>query len=307
MNLEWDRLKVFYYVAKEKSISRAAERLRTFQPSVTRSIQQLEHQADSKLFIRNRKGLILTQQGEILFKHVKNALTEIELAQNQMSGKSEEVKGTLKITTTYSYASTFLSQHLCNFSKLYPDIKLHLICDDTDLDLAQREADVAFRTFDIHAPDLEQIFLHERILQLFASEEYLREMGTPKEAKDLDGHRLITFDPPHTALRDALSAHWLLSFSTTCGHTREAFMIVNSVECLAQMAEAGIGIIALSNDSSLIKKHRLIRVLPELNGPSSRVHYVFPKSIKNLRMVKLLCDYLKETLSDNHPLQLSEG
>ena len=303
MNLEWDRLKVFYYVAKEKSITRAAERLRMFQPSVTRSIQQLEHQANSKLFIRNRKGLILTQQREILFDHVKNMMTELELAKNQMSGKSEEVKGTLKITTTYSYASTFLSQHLCNFSKLYPDIKLHLMCDDTDFALVQRrEIGVAFRTFDIHAQNLEQIFLHERTLQLFASEEYLREMGTPKEAKDLDGHKLITFDPPHTALKDALSAHWLLSFSRVCGHTSEPFMIVNSVECLAQMAEAGIGIIALSNYSSLIKKHRLIRVLPELNGPSSKMHYVYSKSIKNLRMVKLLGDYLKEMLSANDAL-----
>ena len=97
MNLEWDRLKVFYHVAKERSISRAAERLRTFQPSVTRCIQQLEHQANSKLFIRNRKGLILTQQGEILFDHVKNAMTEIELAQNKISGAAEDVNGVLKI------------------------------------------------------------------------------------------------------------------------------------------------------------------------------------------------------------------
>ena len=296
MNLEWDRLKVFYYVAKERSISRAAERLGTFQPSVTRSIQQLEHQANSKLFIRNRKGLILTQQGEILFKHVKNALTEIELAQNQMSGVAEEVSGVLKITTTYAYASTVLFPYICDFSLLYPKIKVRLVCDDMNLDLTKRDADVAVRPYDPNAPELEQIFLYERKLELFASEEYIREMGYPEKPEDLDKHRFIVFEVNNGAIPNAINNNnWMLNLGMSPGRTRETHITVNTVECLAQAAEKGLGIITLSDDSLLSKKFK--RILPNVEGPSLKVCYVYPSSLRNLQTVQLLGNYLKEIFS----------
>jgi DNA-binding transcriptional LysR family regulator len=294
MNLEWDRLKVFYHVAKERSISRAAERLRTFQPSVTRCIQQLEHQANSKLFIRNRKGLILTQQGEILFDHVKNAMTEIELAQNKISGAAEDVNGVLKITTTYAYASTVLSQHLCNFSKLYPDITLHVACDDLNLDLTKRDADVAIRPYDSTASELEQVFLHERKVQLFASETYLEKASTLEKAEDLDNHKLIVFEPSHAIIRTSTNPHWILTVGLTPGNVRKPFMVLSSAECFAQVAEAGLGVIALSHDSSLIEKYNLTRVLPTVEEPPVKMCYVYPKSLRNLITVKIFGTYIKE-------------
>ena len=288
MNLEWDRLKVFYYVAKERSISRAAERLGTFQPSVTRSIQQLEHQANSKLFIRNRKGLILTQQGEILFNHVKNMMTELELAQNQMSGKAEEIKGNLRVTATYGYTSTVLFKHICKFSKLYPYIKIQVKCNDNDLDLTKREADVAIRPFDPHASELEQTFLYERHLQLFASEGYIRDMGTPKSLNDLSTHRLICFDVQGDTIPHTINSNWISALGM------EPSITVNSVECLAQAAEEGLGIITLSHDSSLIEKYQLLRILPDIQGPSLKAYYVYPTSIKNLQTVQWFGNYLSQ-------------
>ena len=252
MNLEWDRLKVFYHVAKERSISRAAERLRTFQPSVTRCIRQLEHQAQSKLFIRNRKGLILTQQGEILFDHVKNAMTEIELAQNKISGAAEDVNGILKITTTYAYDPT--------------------------------------------ASELEQVSLHERRTQLFASEVYLQKASALEKAEDLDNHKLIVFDPSRSITRTATNPHWILRVGLTPGNIRKPFMSINSAECLAQLAKTGLGIIALSDDSSLIEKYNLKRVLPTVEEPPVKMCYTYPRSSENLTIVKFLGSYLKETL-----------
>ncbi len=297
MNLEWDRLKVFYHVAKERSISRAAERLRTFQPSVTRCIRQLEHQAQSKLFIRNRKGLILTQQGEILFDHVKNAMTEIELAQNKISGAAEDVNGILKITTTYAYASTVLIQYLADFSIRYPHITLHVVCDDgLELDLIKRDADVAIRPYDPTASELEQVSLHERRTQLFASEVYLQKASALEKAEDLDNHKLIVFDPSRSITRTATNPHWILRVGLTPGNIRKPFMSINSAECLAQLAKTGLGIIALSDDSSLIEKYNLIRVLPTVEEPPVKMCYTYPRSSENLTIVKFLGSYLKETL-----------
>ena len=300
MNLEWDRLKVFYYVAKEKSISRAAERLGTFQPSVTRSIQQLEHQANSKLFIRNRKGLILTQQGEILFNHVKNAMTEIELAQNQMSGKAEEISGELVITTTHAYASAVLFQHIKGFIKLYPQIHITLSCDDMNPDLTKREADVAITTFDPGATELEQIFLHERRLQLFASQSYLHKTGLTQRPEELENHRIILFDTQSKPITNKLNKDWLLTIGMPTGQSRKPFLRFNSLDCMCQAAEAGLGIIALSHDSSFIERFKLIRVLPNVEGPSSTIYYVYPTSLKKFQTVHLLGNYLQGVFKKKH-------
>ncbi|GAO97519.1 HTH-type transcriptional regulator CysL [Caedimonas varicaedens] len=267
MNLEWDRLKIFYYVAKEKSITRAAQHLCMLQPSVTRNIQQLEHQAKSKLLIRHPRGLILTKQGEILFEHVSNMMTELELANNKISGTAEDVSGTLKVTTTHAYASTVLFPHICNFQKLYPDIKIHLICNDTDLDLITREADAAIRPYDANTTELEQVFLHERKFQLFASKNYLDQMGIPFALEDLDQHKLIAYYPPYPSIQNPQNVQWVLTLGMPSDQRREPFMIVNSAECMAQAAEAGLGIIALSNDSLLIEKYNLTRVLPDIEAP----------------------------------------
>jgi DNA-binding transcriptional LysR family regulator len=298
MNLEWDRLKVFYYVAKEKSISRAAERLRTFQPSVTRSIQQLEHQANSKLFIRNRKGLILTQQGEILFNHVKNIMTEIELAQNKISGKAEEISGELVITTTHAYASAVLFQHIKGFIELYPQIHITLSCDDMDPDLTKREADVALRTFDPDAAELEQIFLHERRLQLFASSDYLSKKGIPQSLDDLSNHKFIIFDIRSSLIPHKINTNWLLTLGMAPGQIRKPLITVNSLDCLIQAAETNLGIIALSSDSIFIKKYNFSRVLPNIEGPSIQIYYTYPTSIKTLKTVTLFKDYLQQAFNN---------
>jgi len=301
MNLEWNRLKIFYYVAKEKSITRAAQHLHMFQPSVTRNIQQLEHQAQSKLLIRNPRGLILTKQGEILFEHVSNMMTELELATNEISGTADQVSGDLTIATTYAYASTVLFKHLCDFSELYPDVTLNIACDDMDLDLIKKEADVAIRPYDASASGLEQIVLHERKLQLFTSQKYLDKAGTPLKPKDLDKHKLIVFNPYHTAIQNIPNSDWIINLGSTPEQKRKPFMRVNSAECLAQAADAGLGIIALSDDSCLIEKHNLIRVLPDIEERSVKMCYVYPTSIRNLKIVTLLENYLKE-LHKKHSL-----
>jgi len=296
--MEWDRLRHFYYVAKEKSITRAAQHLRMFQPSVTRSIQQLEHQAKSKLFIRNPRGLILTKQGEILFERVCNMMVELELATNEISGTADQVSGELTITTTYGYASTVLFKYISDFSKRYPDIILHIICDDQDLDLTKKEADVAIRPHDINITKLEQLFLHKRKLQLFASEKYLSNKGIPESVEDLDNHKLIIFNKKNSIIANSGNADWILGLGTTPDRRRNPVMTTNSVEFLAQMAQSELGIIGLSNDSSLIEKYKLKRILPHIEGPEIDMCYVYPTSLKNLKIVNLLGSYLKKTYNE---------
>jgi DNA-binding transcriptional LysR family regulator len=223
-------------------------------------------------------------------------MIELELATNEISGTNDEISGELTIATTHGYASTVLFPHLCNFSLLYPEITLHVMCDDMDLDLIKKEADVAVRPYDIKTSELEHIFLHERKLQLFASQEYIDKMGIPEKTEDLDFHRLIVFENPNATAPFANNT-WNLTLGMIDGQKRKPFMTVNSAECLAHAAEQGIGIIACSHDSLLLKKYALKRVLPTIEGQPTKMYYVYPKSIRNLSTVGLLGNYLKNALS----------
>ena len=70
-------------------------------------------------------------------------------------------------------------------------------------------------------------------------------------------------------------------------------MRINSVELLAQVADAGLGIVSLSSDSLLLEKYEFVRVLPMIEGPKTKVYYSYPKSIEKLKIVNLLGHYLK--------------
>lgn len=294
MAIEWDKLKAFYYVAKEKNLSQACKLLNITQSALSRQIALLEYQSKATLFIRHPRGLTLTKQGEILFTHVNRVYTEIELAENEILGKTQDITGQLTITTTYGYMSTVLFNHIIKFMKHYPEIKIRLICDDSDLDLTKKEADVAIRHFNSETNELEHIYLHERRLQLYASKEYLEAHGIPLTPNDLDHHKLLVFGDHHKPLPFA-NNDWILTVGMQERKLRNYFFISNSVEGLVNAAKEGLGIAAFSHDSHLIKNSNLIRILTNYEGESLKMYMVYPKAIKNLAIVKILENFLKQS------------
>jgi len=292
--MDWDKLRIFYHVAKAGSLTVAGNYLNTSHSALSRSIKILEDRFGAKLFNRHARGLILTKNGEILLSHVKKMLLEIDEAQDHILGRTERVQGHLTITTTSGFASTVLFSHLADFALLYPDINLGLICNDENLDLAFREADVAIRPYDPNNKELIQIYLKKRVLRLYASKKYIKNFGMPQKPSDLDHHRLINFQIPNSSDFYQTNLQWLFTVGTEGDYIRRPILIVNSTECMVQAAQKGLGIITLSDDSSLIKTSNLIRVLPNLEGPALKMYFVYLKSIEKLRIVQLLCGYLKD-------------
>jgi DNA-binding transcriptional LysR family regulator len=305
--MDWDKLRIFYYVAKAGSLTSAGDYLHISHSALSRSIKILEDRFGAKLFNRHARGLILTKNGEILLSHVKKILLEIDEAQDHILGHSDRIQGNLSITTTFGFASTVLFDYLCDFSLRYPDILLSVICNDENLNLTFGEADVAIRPYDLNGYELIQTFLKKRILGLYASKQYLEEFGVPEKTIDLDNHQLIVFTNPNNTLPYA-NTTWPLLVGNEQNYIRKPFMLVNSTECMVQAAQKGLGIITLSDDSSLIKSANLIRVLPHLEGPISKMYFVYPKTIKKLRIVKFLYEFLKECFKiedeeNNYPFE----
>ena len=126
MQISFDSYKVFYITAKNSSITEAAKELFVTQPTVTHCIQKLEDELDCVLFIRGKKGVKLTPEGKILYKHISVACEEIWKAENDMNALKEFKKGEILLGASETTLHFFLLPHLKRYKKKYPSIRLKI-------------------------------------------------------------------------------------------------------------------------------------------------------------------------------------
>ena len=201
--MDWDKLKVFHAAAEAGSFTHAGEQLGLSQSAVSRQVSALEQELAVSLFHRHARGLILTEQGEMLYRTAHEVFMKLEAARAKLTDSREKPNGELKVTTTPGIGVHWLTPRLGEFIDLYPDIRLTLLTTDEELDLAMREADVAIRLRQPTQPDLIQRKLFSVHFHAFASPEYLKRFGTPHALRR-------TRQPPHRAARrgDACRPTW---------------------------------------------------------------------------------------------------
>ena len=120
--MDWNKLKAFYEVAINKSISKASIRLNISQSAISRQIQDLELDLKTPLFIRHQKGVRLTEQGENLFNAVSNINFSISDFEKKLIDKKTKPVGKLTINSTVGFGSTWLTPRINKFAEKFPDI-----------------------------------------------------------------------------------------------------------------------------------------------------------------------------------------
>ena len=193
MAMDWDKLRVFHAVAEAGSFTHAGEALNLSQSAVSRQISALEESLSVPLFHRHARGLILTEQGELLFRTAREVFAKLAMSESLISESKDRPKGPLKITTTVAFGSIWLTPRIREFLDLYPEIQVSLVVDDSELDLSMREADVAIRMSPPRQPDLIQRHLVSVQVHIYGTQDYLKKHGTPQRPEDLDEHRLIVY------------------------------------------------------------------------------------------------------------------
>ena len=197
--MDWDKLKVFHAAAEAGSFTHAGEQLGLSQSAVSRQVSALEQELSVSLFHRHARGLILTEQGDLLFRTAHDVFMQLQAARAKLTDSRERPSGDLKITTTPGVGINWLIPRLGEFTALYPEIRISLIVTDEELDLSMREADVAIRTRKPTQPDLIQRKLFSIGFHAYCSPEYIKRFGTPRTLEDLDAHRIITLRRPGRA------------------------------------------------------------------------------------------------------------
>ena len=289
MTMDWDKLRIFHAVAEAGSFTHAGEALNLSQSAVSRQISALEESLNVPLFHRHARGLILTEQGELLYSTAREVFAKLAMTEGLLTESKDRPKGPLKVTTSVGFGSIWLTPRIREFLELYPDIHVAMVVDDSELDLSMREADVAIRMSPPRQPDLVQRHLMTVRVHLYAAPEYLKKHGTPRRAEELDQHRLVVYGDESRA--PISNINWALEAGLKPGHERRPILQVNNTYGMLRAVTSGIGIAALA-DYVAAEAPELVRILPELTGPPVEAYFVYPEELRSSKRISVFRDFL---------------
>jgi DNA-binding transcriptional LysR family regulator len=287
-NMDWDKLRIFHAVAEAGSLTHAGEQLQLSQSAVSRQIRALEEALNTTLFHRHARGLILTQQGELLFDATTVMAKRLETAAARIRDSEEEVFGELRVTTTTGFGSLWLAPRLPALYAKYPDLKIDLILDERVLDLPMREADVAIRMKEPSQADLIRKRLMGVHMRLYASPEYIAQRGAPRRIEEISKHRLICQNVTSTQVSaGAILVRELLS------HDIPSLLTVNNYFGVLQAVLAGLGIGVLP-DYVIEDFPSIVRVLPDVESSEIPVFLAYPEELRQSKRVAAFRDFVTE-------------
>ena len=249
----------------------------------------LEHDVGVPLFHRHARGLVLTEQGEMLFRTAHDVLMKLESIRSRLLETKDHPTGVLRVTTTVGLGTGWLTDRTKEFLELYPEINLQLVFTNEELDLTMRQADCAVRLRQPQQPDLIQRRLFTVHLHVFASQDYIDRHGVPKSAADLDRHRIITFGEPVPTYLAGLNA--LETVGRPDGEKRPSVLQINDLMSIRRAVKRGVGI-AMLPDYMAGEGTGMVPVLPELEGPSCDTFFVYPDAMKNQAKLKAFRDFM---------------
>jgi DNA-binding transcriptional LysR family regulator len=245
------------------------------------------------LFHRHARGLILTEQGELLYRSVHDVFHQLAMTEAVLTDSKERPEGPLRITTTVAFGSTWLTRVIKRFIDDYPGIEVSLILADTDLDITMREADCAIRFAMPTRGDLIQRHLRTVRSRLYASPDYLRTHGMPKSLEDLDGHLIVFGDdgPVPTP-----SINWPLALQLH-DHGLRPVLKVNNIYGIYRAVVSGLGIASLPSYMARLSPE-LVHVLPDLVGPEIDMYFVYPEELRDSMRISMFRDFLVRSLNE---------
>jgi DNA-binding transcriptional LysR family regulator len=286
--MDWDKLRIFHAVADAGSFTHAGHELALSQSAVSRQISALEMDLNVPLFHRHARGLILTEQGEVLYRTAHDVFTKLAAAKTRLMDSKEKPSGELRITTTVGLGSVWLTPRIKEFTELYPQISVTLMLEDRELDLSMREADVAIRLRRPTQPDLIQRKLFTVHHHIYASLEYVKKYGIPKSVEDLDKHKILTFGQAPGYLT---TINWLELAGRTDDNPRPVALRVNNAYGLRRAVQAGVGIASLA-DYIVASDSNLVQIDLPLEAPQFDTYFVYPEELKETKRITVFRDFI---------------
>lgn len=296
MSLDWDKLRVFYTVAEAGSFTHATQILNLSQSAISRQISGLEEQLGVALFHRHARGLLLTEQGELLLKTARDVFERLAMIEGQISDTKSTPEGVLKVTVPGFLGMAWLAPQLVKFNDKYPNIRLSMLLDNRVLNLSMREADVGVRLYEPAQADLIKLKIGNIGFKICASKAYLAKHGTPKDVSDLAAHTLVGY-PSGVAIPHE-HTDWLFKIANVDKDSRDNTILINSMQAIKNTVESGLGIACLP-DIMIKGNPQLQVVLQQYPVPELPLYFVYPQERRHSTRIKVFRDFLVNDMGLN--------
>lgn len=287
--MDWDKLRIFHAVAEAGSFTHAGDALGLSQSAISRQISSLEESLGVALFHRHARGLLLTEQGELLQRAAKDIFGKLSMIEGQIHDSRQLPEGPLRITTTEFIGSTWLAPNLHEVRDGHPDIQVTLLLDDRILNLGMREADAAIRLYKPEQPDLIQRQLATISFHIYGSRAYIEKHGRPRDVKDLKNHTLIGY--PEGAPPPFSDPNWLFRLADADPADNNRLLMINSLYGIHRAVEGGAGL-AMLPDYLAQDNENIEVVLPDLEPPGVDMFFVYPEERRHSRRLAIFRDFL---------------
>jgi DNA-binding transcriptional LysR family regulator len=282
-------MSLFVEVAKASSFSRAAEMLGVPNSTVSRRIADLEREMGLRLFKRTTRRVELTESGQVYFEHCKRLIQEAQFAYEEVANIQAKPSGLIRISLPGDLAVFYLGDMFAEFARQYPNIQFALDLSPTHVNLVSDPVDVAIRI----GPSKDQNSITRPLITfsvgLYASPDYLKNKGLPKQPQEL---------LEHDCLRIA-DIPWILSDGKDSQIVPVTGpFIANNPGMLRKLAISGVGIISSTGKfvETDLQENTLIRVLPKWSTAPVTVYAITETRLVSAK-VRVFLDYLSDFFS----------
>ncbi|WP_109482594.1 LysR family transcriptional regulator [Paraburkholderia sp. C35] len=283
----------FLAVANEGSFARAGDRLGIGRSSVSRNVQKLEAQLDTRLFLRTTRNTSLTREGELFYENCQAGVERIVQALDEMRElRNGPPRGQLRICSTPGFGRRIVAPLLRGFHAQYPDISLELLLNDRPADFTADRIDVSFR--DGRMEDCEIVARQLIPMQMIvcASPEYANAHGLPRHVDELPTHRCINLRTASGRMRE-----WEFKVDgLPLRRQPHASHTFNDPDLILQAVLDGEGMAQLPGYQvcDLLASGRLVACLTRF-APDDGGHYICYLSRKHLpARIRVFVDYMTE-------------
>jgi DNA-binding transcriptional LysR family regulator len=286
-------LEVFLAVAEHRSLRGAAAALEVQPPAISYGLKRLEEQIGVTLFMRTTRSVQLTDAGRALLQRVRPALSEVGDALEQARGMGRIRKGTIRITLPYFAYELAVAPRLVAFGKTYPDVELELSFSEAFVDLVADGFHAGIRMGDHIQEDMIAVRLTPPLkVAYFASPDYLKRHGRPRQPQDLLRHNCIRYR--YIATRRI--AEWqFVGDGGIVAVDVKGSLTVNSTNALIHAAREGLGIGWLFRPSVAgdLRSGRLVSLLDDFAVERPGLFLYYPRAYASLEILRVFIDFLK--------------
>ncbi|WP_416304955.1 LysR family transcriptional regulator [Neptunicella sp. SCSIO 80796] len=289
---QFSGIELFCLAAELGSFTQAANTAGITPAAVSRSISRLEERLSVRLFVRTTRQIRVTEHGRRYYQQCRNALTQLEEAEREVTGEQSTPTGLLRISAPTPYGHFRLLPLLAQFRQLYPGITFEINIGNRNIDLIAEDFDLAIRMRDPKDSSMIARKLEYAELVLVASPAYLDQAGTPTHLDDLEQHDCIQFELPSTGRR----IPWLFSIdgNITEIETTGSYTCTDDALGIATLAKNSAGLVQTYRFivAKELERGELIELLPQHGGASRPVFLLYPHARHISLRLRSFIDFL---------------